>query len=273
MPYIVNNLSVDRSSGIPLYIQIRRELETQIRSKEWSPGDRLPTDRELTETFEVSRATIRQALDSLERDRLIYRERGRGAFIAETVTPQWHLESIAGLSDERELTFTSVVIKAGIETLPDNAASALGLASNSEGVVIERVRSFSDRVFMHVTNYLHLRTAPVVLRNNLQTESLYQLLESQAHTRIEGANRTIISVGAEEPIASLLKVRLGNPLLLVESVSWDPSSRPVDYYVAYVRTEAIKIQVMTTSRDTHSGSFTTANNVHEFLNLIETADS
>lgn len=267
MSEISGRQRIDRNTAIPLYIQVRGELEAQIRAGDLAPGDRLPTDRELTERFRVSRATIRQAFDALERDRLIFRERGRGAFVAELATPQWHLESTGGLSDEREVEFTSEVVAASIETLPDHAAAVLGLELGSTGVILERVRSFSNRVFMHVTNYLHAGVADVVLSSDLRTELLYEVMARKLGITIAGAKRTIISVAAAEPIASLLKVRLGSPLLLVESVSWNPRSEPVDYYIAYVRTEAIKIQVMTTGGDARASSFTTAENDHDLLDL------
>jgi GntR family transcriptional regulator len=67
--------------GLPLYVQIESELRERIRAGKHAPGSRFPTDQNFCEEFNVSRATVRLALDSLQRDGMIHRFPGRGTFV------------------------------------------------------------------------------------------------------------------------------------------------------------------------------------------------
>src|SRR3954452_15728626 len=66
----------------PLYSVIANRAEARIRSGEWAPGSRLPSERELCALLDVSRATLRQALGELGERGLISRHQGRGTFVA-----------------------------------------------------------------------------------------------------------------------------------------------------------------------------------------------
>lgn len=72
---------VDRESPLPAYFQIARDLRRRISSGEWKPNDQLPTELELSEQYGVSRMTLRQALNELQKDNLLLRRRGAGTFV------------------------------------------------------------------------------------------------------------------------------------------------------------------------------------------------
>jgi GntR family transcriptional regulator len=73
---------LDRDSEVPLYFQLAAELHRMLELGTWEPGTRFPTERELEEEFDVSRAVIRPALDLLVGDGTIFRIKGSGAFVA-----------------------------------------------------------------------------------------------------------------------------------------------------------------------------------------------
>ncbi|HDC92410.1 MAG TPA: GntR family transcriptional regulator, partial [Candidatus Acetothermia bacterium] len=72
---------VRRKGNRPLYVQIKEILEKDIRKGVFQPGERFPTERELCERFGVSRITIRQALQELVKDGLLYRHQGSGSYV------------------------------------------------------------------------------------------------------------------------------------------------------------------------------------------------
>ncbi len=73
---------LDRSSYTPLYQQIGDALRVRIEKGELVPGDRIPSENELTDQYHVSRNTVRLAISSLTLDGLVYRVKGRGTFVA-----------------------------------------------------------------------------------------------------------------------------------------------------------------------------------------------
>ena len=72
MPSVVHQ--VDKTSPVPVYHQISDDLISRIIAGEWLPGDRLPSELEFTEAYQVSRVTLRQALAELERQGIISRQ-------------------------------------------------------------------------------------------------------------------------------------------------------------------------------------------------------
>src|SRR5512135_590089 len=74
---------LDKNSSEPLYSQLYARLMEKIEKGELKAGDRVPAERELAESLNVSRITARQAIDALVKSGLVYREQGRGTFVAE----------------------------------------------------------------------------------------------------------------------------------------------------------------------------------------------
>ena len=75
----------DPNSFVPLYIQIAQILRENIRDSVYKPGEKLPSEKELEVKYGISRITAISALDEVVKERLAYRERGRGTFVARPV--------------------------------------------------------------------------------------------------------------------------------------------------------------------------------------------
>jgi multiple sugar transport system substrate-binding protein len=86
--------AIDRSIPVPAYYQLKQLLKQRIEDGELRPGDRLPTEAELCDRYELSRTPVRQALQELVYEGLLIRTAGRGTFVAEP--PRGKLESAAG---------------------------------------------------------------------------------------------------------------------------------------------------------------------------------
>lgn len=78
---------IDRNSPVPIYYQLKQHFKDQMEGGELKPGDRLPTEMELCEQYDISRAPVRQAMTELAREGLIYRRPGQGTFVAPTAVP------------------------------------------------------------------------------------------------------------------------------------------------------------------------------------------
>ena len=78
----INIDTLDKNSPIPLYFQLEEILKERIETGELKPGDLLSSEKELSEKYQISRPTIGQALRGLVNEGLLYREKGKGTFIA-----------------------------------------------------------------------------------------------------------------------------------------------------------------------------------------------
>ncbi len=245
--------AIDRASPVPFYFQLARALRGEIVSGRWRAGDRLVSEPAMCKHFDVSRSTVRQALQSLEAEGLIRREKGRGTFVADSRPGSWLLQSAGGFfheeADRMGFTVTSKVIRAEIERLPKWATEALQLPPGSEGVTLERLRSIDGRVALYVVNHLPQALAETALTLE-EDSSLYGLLEDQAGIRVVGGRRSVEAIHAGKQLGQLLDVDSHAPIAFIESVSWGPDGEPFDCYRAWLRTDRLRIDIVVASGDT-----------------------
>ncbi len=237
---------IDRSSPIPFYFQLKKILIQEISTGRWAPDEQIPSEPEICQHFHLSRTTVRQALSQLENEGMIRREKGRGTFVSQTYPQLWFLQSSQGFYDEAARKGHEVVsrlIRRELAALPGFAAEALGLEVGSEGVIMERLRWVDGRVVMYVVNYLVPSLAPAVMDADLVNGSLYRAFAEGAGFTVAGGRRVVEALTAEEELAELLEVDQGSPLLFVESVAWDESLVPVEFYRAWHRADRTKIEV------------------------------
>jgi GntR family transcriptional regulator len=239
---------LDRTSGTPIHTQLRRELYDAIVGGEFSPGEPLPGEVALARTYAVSRFTVRQALDELQRARLIERRKGSGTYVLDHPPPVWLLQSTEGFFGDPEHragpAVRTVILRAGIERLPDWAVATLDLPTGSEGVTLERVRWVGGRLATFSATHCPLVYAPSVLAPGLEHESLYERLARLRLVEVRGGRRLLSAVAADDRIAAHLQLAPGAPVQLVESVSWDAASRPFACHRAWVRTDHLQIEVL-----------------------------
>ena len=92
--------SISRSSKVPLYYQLYEILLARIKEGDWQPDDLLPSEAELVEQYDLSRATVRQAFDMLVNQGYVYRRRGQGTFVARPTIEQ-NLSRIVSFWEDR----------------------------------------------------------------------------------------------------------------------------------------------------------------------------
>lgn len=228
---------IDRRSALPLYQQIYEQLRGKISSDQLKPGDALPTEADLIEQYRVSRATVRQALDALVQDGLIYRERGRGTFVAHPTVQQGLTRVISFTEDMRSRGFEpgSRVLSAALVPATDEMASRLAVDPGEELARIERLRLADGEPMSVEASHLIHRACPGILRHDYAANSLRQMLEQHYDIRIVGASQAIRAVEATKELADLLSVRRGAALLFIERVSYSQYGLPVELLYLYHR--------------------------------------
>jgi GntR family transcriptional regulator len=239
---------IDRASAEPFYLQLGRWLESQIATGRFGVGDPLPSESELCRQFSLSRSTVRETLRMLEdrgRIRIVQR---RGAFVCGAQPPSWMLQFAEGFS-ETEADFNkrkveTRVLRVAFEALPMEACDALKLPESSPGVVVERVRRLDGNLALYGLNYLIPGLAPVIGDGSiLQGSASLNRVLRHAGWHVHGARRSIAAVAATRSIAKHLEIRVGDPLLLIRSVSWDADQRAFDYYSSWLRSEEVPVEI------------------------------
>jgi GntR family transcriptional regulator len=231
-------MKIDHASAIPFYIQLRELLEAYILHGEWQPGDQLPPEKDLCETYDVSRTVVRQTLQEMENKGLIIKQRGKGSFVAKPKIRGSLVQKLTGFHQdmiEQGLTPRTEVLHQKIEPAKAAVAMHLNLMPGTLVFNIERVQSVNDEPIVLVRTYLPHALCPGLADVDLNAHSLYATLEDDFGLRLSHGQRTIEAVLAGEREAKYLGVTPGAPLIALESISYLHDGTPIEYFNAFHR--------------------------------------
>ncbi|MEE8391995.1 MAG: GntR family transcriptional regulator [Anaerolineae bacterium] len=229
-------MSLDQQSPIPLYLQLKGLLASQIAEGRLQPGDALPSERQLCDEFNVSRTTVREALRELSSQGLIRTVPGRGAFVA---TSQFNVTvkvSLAGFTRDvrrQGMTPSSRLLSAGVVTSSAPAITeAMGLQPSDELVRLERLRLVNDvPLALHIV-YLNHRLCPQILQHNLAEESIFQLLCSEYGLRLARAEEQVYAALAEQRELELLNLAYPAAVLRAERTTFLNTGEVIEFSLA-----------------------------------------
>jgi GntR family transcriptional regulator len=243
----LKRITIDRTSSIPLYVQLRDALQEQIDQGSWVPGDQLPGDQELCELYGVSRTVVRQALQELSFQGTIVRHRGRGTFVAEPKISSTSLvHSLMGFHEdmvERGLEMRNEILEKVMLPVNPKIAHYLDLEALAPIVKLERLRFVEAEPIVYVTSYLPYDLCPTIMTADLTEQSLYAYLDSECDLRVTRGRRRIEAVALNEPEARLLQVETGAPVIRMESVSYLQDGRPIEYFDALFRGDRSRFEL------------------------------
>lgn len=232
------SLTIDRTSPVPYYAQVKGALRERIEHNDYKPGEQLPGEPELCMMFDVSRTVIRQALADLLHDGLIIKKKGKGTFVAEPKITERLVQELTGFYQDmasRGSPPFSQVLKQISVPADSKVAGFLKLQPGTPVIEIERLRFVADEPIVLVTTYLPTALCPALLDVNLIHQSLYAVLEKDFGLVIARGHRTLEAVPANPYEAELLRVEKQAPLMLLESVSYLSNGTPIEYYHALHR--------------------------------------
>ena len=228
---------IDKSSPIPYYDQLAELLQHEIRARV-ARGEmyQLPSENDLAEQHGISRATVRHALDELERDGWIYRQKGVGSFAVMRRFEQdlTALVSATEAMRQRGWSLESKVLS--LEQVPaaPHMASALELPAGAAVYALCRLRVVQGAPLSLQTAYLPAALCPKLEEADV-TSSLYRLLESRYSLRLSTGREVLRARGATLHEAQLLDIREGTPVMYAERTTYAVSGIPVEYLEAVWR--------------------------------------
>jgi len=238
---------VDPLSAVPKYYQLSEIIRQKIDDNEWQPHDPLPPERELEALYNVSRTTVREALNHLASQGYIYREHGRGTFVSRPKI-QHSLHILHSFTDDMKARgFRPGQRVLGLErvTATNRIRQQLELADDIDQVIqVERLRyADGEPIGIHIA-YLPLLPDQNISRKELETfGSLYALLEVKFSLVPAEADETIEAAIANKREADLLQVNVGFPLLLLERTTFSQQRYPMEFVKMLYRADRYKYYV------------------------------
>lgn len=223
-------MPLDTTSPVPLHAQLKEQLRAEINRGGYS--DQIPSERELMESFGVSRTTVREAVSALVRDGLLQKIHGKGTFVNSCRVNEW-LGTIKSFTE----TVESMGLKPGIRLLRhgrgDDAetASILGVG---EYYSIERLRFAHNEPVAVERTYYPVEIGLKIANYDLNMVTIYTVLEAHGIILHRAEQRITAAMPSKED-AKLLRISPKLPVLAAERVTVDPENRVVEYYSSVFR--------------------------------------
>ncbi|NUP74445.1 MAG: GntR family transcriptional regulator [Sinomonas sp.] len=221
------NIPIDRSSPIPLYHQVVEGIEGMIRSGTLAPGSRLENEIELAAQLNLSRPTMRKAMDELVRAGLLVRKRGVGTQVVASQVRR-HLE-LSSLYDDLARAGqepTTRVLAFHHRPVEADVADTLQLPPGVGVYHFTRLRSVGEKPLALMENWVRDDVAELT-EEGLRQRGMYQILR-EAGVNFRLANQRIGAAVADAYQAELLQTTAGSALVTMERTAVDDTGRNVE---------------------------------------------
>lgn len=225
---------------MPKYYEVRQWLRQQIDGL--PPGTPVPPERTLSEQFNISRTTVRQALHDLAVEGRIVRMQGRGTFVATPKVNQ-NLQLTSYTQDMRAqgLLPGSRLIDVTVTESEADVAASLGLEEGAPVTRVERVRYANGEPMAVETVYLDHNRFPGIGDMLDDDTSLYAVLEGEFGIVPAEGEETVETVLAPPSVSRLLGTDSTTPMLMLTRASRDAAGRPVEYVRSLYRGDRFRL--------------------------------
>jgi GntR family transcriptional regulator len=228
---------IDKTSSIPYYLQLAELLRREIAGRRSQREvHQLPSENELAAFQGITRATVRRALDVLERDGWIYREKGIGSFAAIRRVEHELTQLVSTTEDMRERGWSLTTRLVSLEQIPapPKIAQALELPEGAPCYRLGRLRCVDGEPISLQTPHLPVALCPDLEDHDL-TGSLYRLLETRYGLRLWTGREILRARCALPREQHLLEVERCAPVMHMERVTYAASGEAVEYLDAVWR--------------------------------------
>ncbi|WP_082418217.1 GntR family transcriptional regulator [Flaviflexus massiliensis] len=235
--------TLDRSSSVPLYVQLGEILRERIHSGEWKPNLKIPSEHELNREYGLSRMTVRQVLTTLVNEGLLFRVQGKGTYVApgkiSAKSPAY--TGMRQQLEEAGYTTSTELIDATIEPAGSYLAEHLQLAEGEQVVKIARLRRAEDAPISIHISHVPLRLAPDLLDRDSASEQLCVILDREYDLTMGKVEETLESTRASTSEGKLLTINPGEPILLLRQKVSTPEGVPFEYTRILLRGDRIRL--------------------------------
>lgn len=229
----------------PLYTQIREALRNQILDGTYKSHERMPSENELVASFGVSRVTVRQALNDLKSEGLIFKIHGKGTFVAKPKAVQnlMRLEGFGEAMSRRGHETFSRVLGHRLMRAGKTIAPRLGLRDRDDVMEIRRVRYLDREPISLDVTYVAAAIGERLVREDLPRRDIFVILENDYGIALGNADLQIESMVADAELAPLLHVTPGTPILKIERLTYTADGRPLDFEYLHYRGDAFQYRM------------------------------
>ena len=231
-------------SKSPLYYQLAEIIINDIKEKNLQENDRILTEREYCEKYNLSRSTVRQAIAYLEKKGYIYKVQGCGTFVSSRVMKQKLLKfySFTEEAKKQGKTPSSKILSFKEKKADEKICKELNINKDDKVYELQRLRLADDEVVMYEKTYLLEKKMQGLSKNILLENPLYDILQNRYNISFTKAIERFSVLLADENIAEILTIPQGSPIIRLQRWTY-AGMEIIEYTVSLVRGDRFEFEV------------------------------
>lgn len=235
---------IDKNSPIPIYYQLEELIKNLIEKEELKPGDMLPSEREYTEKYEISRMTVRQAINNLVHDGYLLRERGKGTFVANKKIEQT-LQGLTSFTEDmrsKGMEPGTKLLDFKIVSADQDIAEKLNIKEGFPVYKMERVRLADGYPMAYETSFLSKEIVSG-LTEEIAKGSLYAHVEKTLGLTIDYATQVMEASTGRVRESEILGIHEGAPILVISRITYLKNEKPLEVVNSIYRGDRYKFVI------------------------------
>lgn len=236
---------LDHYQAIPLGAQLKAIFQSKINNGEWLPNSMIPSENKLSETYGVSRMTVRNVITQFVSQGYLYRIPGKGTFVS-GVKYEFTSTEYAGIRkqlEEQGHSVTTRLVSCEKGPADEYIASRLNLSVGDEVYEIKRIRSTAGLNISYNKSYVPVSMFPDLDKKDLQSEMLCKIMSQDYHVERGRMTEILELYEADKVKAEHLGVKQGFPLLRLQDTLFNAENIPYEFSCIYFRGDKIKIRI------------------------------
>lgn len=227
---------INKFSSVPLYLQLKDIIIKKIESNEYAPNTQIPSEQDLCQLYDISRPTVRQAINELTSSGYLYKDKGRGTFVygKKNVID---IKNFSGFTDsildcqspaEKHIIEITAVESSSFEILNKifnyNASMPIALIS-----YISYIDKATNEIYSFNKSYIPINLFPDIIDQLKAGKSSIDILRGK-YPLIPDKSKSILEiVFADQNDSPILRVQPGQPLIKLQNVLYSKSGQPVEF--------------------------------------------
>lgn len=234
---------LDHNSSIPLHVQAEEFIRNMINQEEYRNGKLLPNEVELSQMLDISRNTLRQAINKLVNEGLLARKKGVGTTVASqnVMSNARNWKSFSQEMRSLGVRVQNFELHISYRPAPEEALKFFGLKSETSLLCLERLRGKPGLPFVYFISYFN-PSIPMSVEDDMSLP-LYEILENKYGVSVKTSKEMIYAKGASAEMAQKLGIGEGDPVLVRKRFVLDREGKPVEYNVGYYRADSFTYSI------------------------------
>jgi len=233
---------IEKDSSIPLYRQLKNTILDEIKSNSIAIDKRIPSERELSEKYDISRMTARKAIDELVRDKYLIRIIGKGTYVTDINKSSEFTRVISFTEDMLKLGYSvkSKILKFNLSEAGEEELNKLKSTKQEKVFEIIRLR-FADNIPMALqSSYILSKYCPNLLDYDLSSNSLYGILGKDFKLKVSYANNILETRITSDEEMNLFELKKKIAVFVLDQTTYLENGAPFEYVVSIYRGDKYK---------------------------------